>query len=178
MSESLLTTTQLAALAELDGVLTAHGIDYWLFGGWAVDFHVGRVTRVHSDIDLAIWREQLTQVVGLLRDGGWIHRPDENDDGYTGYERLGVRVEIASLERDEHGVVYTPVQSGRADWPPDSFRGDKRQLAGVRARVMSCTALLVEKSIVRDDHDAAAKDRADAENLREVLARTGLGARN
>jgi hypothetical protein len=27
---------------------------YWLFGGWAVDFHAGRVTRDHADIDLAV----------------------------------------------------------------------------------------------------------------------------
>lgn len=29
---------QLAALAELQALLRQHGISYWLFGGWAVDF--------------------------------------------------------------------------------------------------------------------------------------------
>jgi Aminoglycoside-2''-adenylyltransferase len=165
MNESLITSEQLAALAELDQVLSAHGFEYWLFGGWAVDFHVGRVTRTHGDIDLAIWRDNLEDVVALLRDGGWIHRPDVDEDGYTAYERLGIRLEIANLVRDEHGVVYTPLQDGRADWPADSFRDEIAHLAGVRARVLSCAALLAEKSVIRADEVAAAKDRADVANL-------------
>ena len=32
---------QLAALGAVDALLTDAGIPYWLFGGWAVDFHVG-----------------------------------------------------------------------------------------------------------------------------------------
>ncbi|GJG88889.1 hypothetical protein tb265_40700 [Gemmatimonadetes bacterium T265] len=46
---------QLATVAALDALLAGHGISYWLFGGWAVDFHAGRVTREHADIDIAVW---------------------------------------------------------------------------------------------------------------------------
>ena len=45
---------QLVALAGLHELLHGHAIDYWLFGGWAVDFHVGQVTRSHDDLDLAV----------------------------------------------------------------------------------------------------------------------------
>ena len=38
---------QLAALVSVIEALTDRGIDYWLFGGWAVDFYVGKVTRLH-----------------------------------------------------------------------------------------------------------------------------------
>jgi hypothetical protein len=34
-------------------MLAEHDIAYWLFGGWAVDFHAGQVTREHGDIDIA-----------------------------------------------------------------------------------------------------------------------------
>ena len=165
MKESHITSTQLAALAELDNMFSAHGIEYWVFGGWAVDFHVGRVTRPHGDIDVAIWRDNMLDVFALLRDAGWIHRQDANEDGYTAYERRGIRLEIAILARDEQGVVYTPLQDGRADWPDDSFREEIAHLAGVRARVLSRAALLVEKSIARADHAAAANDRMDIANL-------------
>src|SRR5215813_9682224 len=46
---------QLSALAEVTESLQKAAIDYWLFGGWAVDFYVGSVTRLHDDVDLAIW---------------------------------------------------------------------------------------------------------------------------
>jgi hypothetical protein len=36
---------QLETIGWLHALFTEHGVDYWLFGGWAVDFHVGRVTR-------------------------------------------------------------------------------------------------------------------------------------
>ena len=45
---------QLLSIAAIGDALESAGLDYWLFGGWAVDFHVGRVTRPHGDIDLAV----------------------------------------------------------------------------------------------------------------------------
>jgi hypothetical protein len=45
---------QLAALADVGERLGDGGFEYWLFGGWAVDFHLGTVTREHDDIDLAV----------------------------------------------------------------------------------------------------------------------------
>ena len=45
---------QLAALEELHRLLERHRIEYWLFGGWAVDFHTGTVTRPHDDLDMAV----------------------------------------------------------------------------------------------------------------------------
>jgi hypothetical protein len=51
------TSEQLAAVAELDRLLREHDVTYWLFGGWAVDFHAGRITREHADIDIAVWSD-------------------------------------------------------------------------------------------------------------------------
>ena len=42
------------------------GIAYWLFGGWAVDFHAGRITRLHDDVDIAVWLEDVPRIVELL----------------------------------------------------------------------------------------------------------------
>jgi hypothetical protein len=36
---------QLVALARVHELLVRHRIEYWLFGGWAVDFHAGAITR-------------------------------------------------------------------------------------------------------------------------------------
>ena len=52
------------------------GIAYWLFGGWAVDFHAGRITRPHDDIDIAVWLEDVPRIAELLTNAGWIHAPE------------------------------------------------------------------------------------------------------
>ena len=83
---------QLAALARVLRLLDRRGIDSWLFGGWAVDFHLGVVTRTHADLDLAVWASDLERIAALLLGDGWSHAPEEGEDGYTGYERYGVRV--------------------------------------------------------------------------------------
>jgi hypothetical protein len=162
----------LAALAELDPLLRRHDVHYWLFGGWAVDFHAGRVTRDHGDIDIAIYTDDCTRLAALLRDQGWVHRPDVGEDGYTSYERRHVRLEVAFLARDERGQVYTPLENGRGEWPADSFGEEVAQLRGVHARVVSRESLIADKSIVRSDTVTAAKDRADLVTLLSPVGRS------
>lgn len=158
-------TDQLALLAELDQLLSLHGVGYWLFGGWAVDFHAGRVTREHADIDIAIWSDDRERVRTLLLDRAWVHRPELGEDGYTCYERKGIRLEVAFLARDEHGIIYTPLRDGRGAWPVGSFGEATRELCGVRARVVGRESLIADKSVTRSDAVTAAKDRADIATL-------------
>jgi phosphorylcholine metabolism protein LicD len=83
--------TQLAALAQLHDLFEQHRIEYWLFGGWAVDFHAGSVTRAHDDLDFAVWQKDHERIAALLTADGWNHASEEGEDGYTGYERDSVR---------------------------------------------------------------------------------------
>jgi len=156
---------QLAALAQVRELLERHGIEYWLFGGWAVDFHAGSVTRPHDDLDIAVWLKDHNRIAALLAADGWKHAPKEGEDGYTGYERGPVRLELAFLARGEKEQVYTPLREGRGAWPDGSFEKDAAELHGVRARVISLRALKADKSETRDDPLVAAKDRADIASL-------------
>lgn len=159
---------QLIHLAKLHDAFDRAGVDYWLFGGWAVDFHVGRVTREHADIDIAIWHADLTRVAGILAALGWTHTPDRDESGYTAFQHGDVRLEAAYLARDEHGDVYTPPDDGRGEWPANSFEHDVGTLGGVRARIVSRASLIADKSTPRADASVAAKDRIDVANLRSV----------
>src|SRR5437763_13428286 len=107
---------QLAALARLHELLMGAGIDYWVFGGWAVDLHAGAVTREHDDIDIAVWLADEARVAALLVAEGWTQRADQGGDGYTVYDHGGVRLELAFLARGDDGEVYTPITEGRAPW--------------------------------------------------------------
>jgi len=132
---------QLAALARVSSQLDANGIDYWLFGGWAVDFYAGEVTRPHSDVDLTVWRDDLPRIVALLEEDGWRHAAEEDEDGGTGYERDGVRLELTYLVRDEDGRICIPLQQGLMPWPEGAFGDDVGELDGVRARLIGRHAL-------------------------------------
>ena len=157
---------QLDALASVRGAFDLYGIAYWLFGGWAVDFHVGRVTRSHDDIDLAVWLSDREDVGAVLEAAGWCHVPEVGEDGYTVYERDGVRLEVAFLERGEADDVFTPLTDGRAPWPLGSLGDDLASLEQVsEVRVVSLQSLKMEKAEVRDDPRVASKDRSDLATL-------------
>jgi hypothetical protein len=139
---------QLSALARVDELLGGAGIDYWLFGGWAVDFYAGGVTRPHDDVDIAVSLDDHPRIAELLRDEGWVHAPEPDEDGGTGYERAGVRLELTFVEC--------------VPWPPDSLGADVAELDGVRARLISLPALKRGKSSPREEPADASKDVADA----------------
>ncbi len=160
-------TGQLAALADVTTQLEHDGIAYWLFGGWAVDFHAGRITRSHEDIDLAIWLDDEPRVAAILAASGWTHAPEPDEDGGTGYERGGVRLELTYLVRRADGRIVVPLRDVDAAWPEGAFAADERSLAGVSAHVIALVALKRGKSLARDDAGAAAKDRADLDVLSE-----------
>ena len=166
MSDTLPNATdQLVALAALHHLLQSHGVDYWLFGGWAVDFHAGRVTRTHADLDVAVWSHDGDRVAALLEGQRWAHTPEAGEDGYTCYESGDVRLEVAFLARDHERCVYTPLREGRGEWPDDAFGDDVVELLGVQARVIRVGALIADKSVARDDPLTSAKDRADLLSL-------------
>jgi hypothetical protein len=133
--------TQLDEIRGLDQAFAQAEVAYWLFGGWAVDFHAGRVTRAHSDVDIA-----------------------------------GVRLDIALLERDSTGAIYTPTDDGRGEWPDGSFGTAIVSLLGVDAHIIDAKSLIADKS---ESHgaDADVKDEADLRVLRSLDERPGPGPR-
>jgi Aminoglycoside-2''-adenylyltransferase len=156
---------QLAALTHIGELLDEAGLDYWLFGGWAVDFHLGAVTREHSDIDVAVWLRDVEAIASLLETHAWRHNPYPDEDGGTGYERDGVRVELTYLVSDDAGRVFIPLRERNALWSERAPENEVRELHGVRARVIPLGLLRAGKSSPREDQDDAAKDRADFEAL-------------
>jgi hypothetical protein len=103
---------QLEALRDVVSAFDAAGIQYWLFGGWAVDFHAGAITRDHDDLDLGIWLDDMPRIEPVLSAAGWIDLLDPDVDGGKAYGRGGVRLELTYLYRDPGGEIYTPLLDG------------------------------------------------------------------
>jgi len=166
-----LASQQLSALARVSDLLGEEGIPYWLFGGWAVDFYAGSVTRAHDDVDIAVWLKDLPRIAKVLEEDGWRHVPLDDEDGGTGYERGSVRLELTYLVRDPDGGIFTPLRRGRGKWSMEALADDVGELRGVRSRLVGLTPLMRAKSSPRDDPEEAAKDSADFEQL----SRLGTG---
>ena len=156
---------QLSAIAQTHELFTGSGIDYWLFGGWAVDFHAGSITRSHDDIDVAVSLDDHDRIAQLLEAEGWKHAPEADEDGGTGYERDGVRLELTFVVFGDRGEVYVPLRAGRVLWSNEPMSAELAELSGVRARVLGLAALKRGKARFRDDPAEAAKDRTDFATL-------------
>jgi aminoglycoside-2''-adenylyltransferase len=164
---------QLAALASLDALLTDAHVDYWVFGGWAVDLHAGRITRDHHDLDLVVHVDDLDRVIELLHDRAWENAGGSRAEGYLAFVNDDVRLELAFIARDEDGTIYTPLPDGRASWPTGALGDDVGRVAGVRARMITLDALVAEKSTDHGDPTAEAKDRADLTIMETLRPKRG-----
>src|SRR5438067_1216611 len=56
-------------LRETTGLMSGFGKPWLVAGGWALDLYVGRSTRRHNDVDLAIFREDQLELQRYL--AGW-----------------------------------------------------------------------------------------------------------
>lgn len=162
---------QLQGIEEVHRLLEREGIHHWLFGGWAVDFHVGHMTRPHDDVDLAVWSSDATRVTALLKETGWIHAPEPDEDGGTGYARRDVRLELTFLVPRPDGSAAVSLRRGDVPFVEGALRSDLRELDGVTCRVVASDTLVAMKSAQRDEPGDQAKDAADVAALRAVRRR-------
>ena len=86
MTEFLDIRDHLAALAELDELLRRQRCPIGSSAA-GLSIYAGRVTRDHANIDIAIYSADRARLAAILRDHGWVHRPEVGQDGYTCYER-------------------------------------------------------------------------------------------
>lgn len=155
---------QLAAIGHVNRLLDAAGVDHWLFGGWAVDFWTGRLTRPHHDIDIVLPLLDRSAAHDALVADGWTHTPEEDEVVGTRYRRNGVLLELTFVVLDG-GRVVLPFEPEAWVWSESPFPSAQRTLHGVTARVMGLDILRRDKSHPREEPEEAAKDRADLESL-------------
>ncbi len=161
---------QRAALGDVGSIFDEHGFDYWVFGGWAVDFHVGAVTRQHTDVDLAVWADDADTIHSVMIANGWEHEPAADEDGGTGYGLRGVRLELTYLASNEDGEVFIALRDRYVLWSESSLGDHVLELDGTCARVVPLDLLMRGKSRPRDDPEEAEIDRKDFEILSRLVS--------
>lgn len=168
------TKTQLRLVEEVGGALDAARIDWWLYGGWAMDFHAGRVTRDHADIELFVWQADVERVGDALTRAGFIAiRGGAYPDEAQPFVKEGQEIGAWFLIRDPDSRVVTPGRWSDWPWPPGAFDNPRARIDDVVAPVMSVAGLLDMKENFpkhRHGRPLRPKDEADIALLRELLA--------
>ena len=164
------TTVQLSLIRELTALLRGARIPYWLFGGWAVDFLIGEITRPHSDIDLILWRRDFLAFRQILRESGYTELPSpsgpELDARFRKQDQL---VEIMLLQEHAEGSACW------GDWhlPSDALEARLGHIAELTCPVVSPMLLLdCKEECARQASESAEQQKhsADAGRLRSFLA--------
>ena len=159
---------QLTAIASLARALDQKAIDYWLFGGWAVDFWVGRVTREHDDVDIAAWRTDYDAIATALQAAGWRHTPVPDEVVGTRYQWGTAQVEFTFMTTDSDGRVLIPLRDHPVVWSAEPLGQQRLELGGANSRIIPLALLKAGKSSPREGSAEAAKDRSDAQALNDL----------
>lgn len=161
---------QIRLIRRLVHLMNGMGIDFWLSGGWAVDFHLGRVTRSHSDIDFVVELDDKETLWGLLEGEAAVHTTSDETGGVESFELDDLRVEITYVREDEKGSRVTPGYESWP-WPEGSFPDERVTLAEIATRAVSVTGLVDMKEGWEENlgEKPRAHDEADIEALRTLL---------
>lgn len=153
------------ALGVLDS-LAAAGVEAWVDGGWGVDALVGRQSRPHADLDLAVPSECLVAALAALRRDGFAFAREELPASVVYRHADGREVDIHPVERtaDGGGDQIRPDGTGRWHYgPPTTGR--------IAGREVTCLSLDTQLRA----HVGYEPDADDARDLR--LLREAFGCR-
>jgi hypothetical protein len=158
------TTRQLELIGEIGRALDSAGVEWWLYGGWAMDFHAGRVTRDHSDIEFFAWARDAASVRRVLVAAGFAAHEGLHPDEGQPFTKGGVEVGAWYLQHDPAGRICTPGRWSDWPWPDGSFDGPRRSIDDVEAPVTSLEGLLdMKTNFERHAHGAPRREKDDAD---------------
>jgi lincosamide nucleotidyltransferase A/C/D/E len=105
---------------ELIQLFEQNHIEVVIDGGWAVDALLGRPTRLHDDLDVAVLHKDVPQIRALLEARGYseVPRNDSWECNFVLEDDMGHSFDLHSCTFDENGKNIFGV-----DYPFDSWSG-------------------------------------------------------
>jgi lincosamide nucleotidyltransferase A/C/D/E len=154
---------QASQVLELLELLDDAGLRVWVAGGWAVDAVVGRQTRPHGDLDLAVDGAQLDELLALLFAQGFAVTVDW----------LPSRAELTAPDGrrvDLHPVAFRADGSGLQaglNGPGFEYPGDGFAIGRIDGRTVPCLSVGLQLKF-RDGYPPRDVDIHDVALLRSV----------
>ena len=118
--------------------LEKSGIDIWIDGGWGVDALLGKQTRLHADLDIAIEQKDLKKAVGLLEKLGYqnVPRDDTKPWNFVLGDGKSREIDFHVIVIDDKGNgIYGPPEKGEM-YPADALVG----LGRIKKHPVKCIA--------------------------------------
>ena len=114
-------------------LLEAEGIDVWVGGGWGVDALLGKRTRRHRDLDVALRHSDVPALRALLASHGFedVPRDDTRACNFVLGDDRGREVDVHSFSHEEDGNLTFGM-----DYPRESLTG-AGTIAGQRVDCIS-----------------------------------------
>lgn len=134
--------TPFELLREIDTLLTQTHIPYWLRGGWAIDFMLGKITRPHSDIDLVAWEQDTAALQACLLNAGFALSRDLGVQ--VDFVKAGQEISVVFVALNDDGQLLTP-DLPTWIWRPDALTHPPATLDGLTCQVVAPAQLLQEK---------------------------------
>lgn len=101
------------------------GIKIWIDGGWGVDALVGKQTRPHKDLDIAIQQKDVPKLRDLLEAQGYkdVRIEDAKPWNFVLGDNSGHEIDVHAIVFDAQGNgLYGPIENG-VMYPAASLTG-------------------------------------------------------
>ncbi len=107
------------------------GIKIWVDGGWSVDASLGKQTRSHSDLDIAIQHKDLNQFRQYMEEQGYIEleRDEDKKWNFVLGDNEGHEVDVHAFSFDDNGNVIESTE-----YPNGSLNG----VGNIAGQVVRC----------------------------------------
>lgn len=140
-------------------LLASAGVQAWLDGGWGVDALLGRISRVHNDLDLVLDLDDLNRAVQVLQSDGFAIEEDELGRVVLLHADHG-RLDLHPVTYDAHGngVQVQPAEVPLV-YPKEGFVSGT-----IDGHKVGCISAQVQMA-VRLGFDPSEKHRRDAIEL-------------
>lgn len=168
---------QLRLIAEVVALAADTGLELWLRGGWAMDFFLGEVTRVHRDVDWFAWAGDADALAAELERRGFTPVPGVPPEQQLDVAKDGEDLSFNLIRRDASGriVVGGGPYAGQP-WPPDLLAGHVGRLGGLSCPIISPRAQIEIKRMMPIWVPGAPRRPKDAEDVARLSARLDLSA--
>ncbi|TFU00347.1 aminoglycoside nucleotidyltransferase [Polymorphobacter arshaanensis] len=134
---------------EIEQVITlcrafeAAQLGFWIDGGWGVDALLGAPTRPHTDLDLAVARDDLSAFQRLLELQGYARadRPGDPDWNWVLRNTDGMQVDLHGFVLDAHGNGILGDTANNEMYPAGALDG-MGELGGMTLRCIAAPFVL------------------------------------
>jgi lincosamide nucleotidyltransferase A/C/D/E len=148
---------------ELLDLLEQEGIGVVVDGGWGVDALLGRQTRAHDDLDIAIEHKDVVKLQRLLEPKGFREIPQLNssDFNFLITNPVGQKVDLHCYVLDPRGQCTYGISC-----PAESLTG----MGSIGSRVVKC----ISPAWVVKFHTRYEPDENEFRDVHAICARIGL----